>query len=267
MLRSVLFLVVTLLTSPALAAASDWQELAPGARARLISSGTVENGKMLAGLEIDMPQSTNTYWRIPGETGIPTMLDFSASTGLANAQIRWPFPLIEETQGYRDFVYRGSTVIPVELSLTGANTSLDVNATLGICEEMCVPVVTRFTLPLDTAADPAQAIRLRQALALTPIDWHEEANAVGAITLTPTGDGIELHGLAPGIDPHQLIADAGEPALLFGSPQKSPDSAIWTLPLLSGTGDTNLVGRTILLTFLTPDGAYAAGAIVAPANK
>ncbi|HWA17923.1 MAG TPA: protein-disulfide reductase DsbD domain-containing protein [Devosia sp.] len=265
MLRSVLFLVVTLAASPALAAATDWQELAPGVRARLIASGPVENGRMLAGLELDMPSSTNTYWRIPGETGIPTILDFSGSAGVANAEIRWPFPLIEETQGYRDFVYRGPTVIPIELALDSAQAGLDVAANLGICEEMCVPVTARFALPLDTEADPAQSIRLRQALALAPIDWREETNAVGAITPAPSGDGIQLHDLAPGIDPAQLIADAGDANLLFGAPQKSPEAAIWTLPLLGGPGNSNLVGRAIVLTFLTSSGAYTANATVGPA--
>jgi DsbC/DsbD-like thiol-disulfide interchange protein len=264
MLRSALFLVVTLLAAPALAGASDWQELAPGVHARLISSGTVQNGRMLAGLEIAMPNSTNTYWRIPGETGIPTTLDVSASSGVANVEIQWPFPLIEETQGYRDFVYRGATVIPFELTLGASAAILDIAATLGVCEEICVPVMTRFTLALDSTPDPAQAIRLKQALAMTPIDWREEANAVGSIALAPAGDGIELRDLAPGIDPERLIADAGDPALLFGSPQKSPDAAIWTLPLLSGSGGSNLVGRTILLTFLTSSGAYTARATVAP---
>ncbi len=39
-----------------------------------------------------MPQTTNTYWRIPGETGIPTEFDFAASTGVSGPQVHWPYP-------------------------------------------------------------------------------------------------------------------------------------------------------------------------------
>src|SRR5579862_6591835 len=95
MLRLVLFALVTLAAAPALAAATPWQDIAPGARARLISSDTLVNGATLAGLELDLPQTSNTYWRIPGEGGIPTVIDFSASQGVSAPTIVWPFPGIE----------------------------------------------------------------------------------------------------------------------------------------------------------------------------
>jgi DsbC/DsbD-like thiol-disulfide interchange protein len=262
MLRIALLLVVTLAASPAFAAAGDWQELAPGVRARLIASGEMTNGKMLAGLEIDMPQSTNTYWRVPGETGIPTVLDFSASSGIASAQVLWPFPLIETTQGYRDYVYRGPTVLPVELVLddNAAARILEIALTLGVCDEMCVPASGKFSLPLDETRDAGQSVRLQQAVALTPIAWDAAAPAIGRATLN--GDSIQLESLAPGIDPSTLIATSGDSMLLFGAPQKSPDKAIWLLPLLGETEASSLAGQTLDFTFLTGQGAYSASATV-----
>ena len=73
-------LLIPMLLTPAVAAETPWQEVAPGARVRLISSDVLKPGNTtMVALEIDMPVGTNTYWRVPGETGIPTMFDFAGS--------------------------------------------------------------------------------------------------------------------------------------------------------------------------------------------
>jgi len=83
MLRLLPYLLVTLAASPALAGATAWQELASGASVRLISSDRMDGGETLAGLELRLPEGANTYWRIPGDSGIPTSLDLSASTAIS----------------------------------------------------------------------------------------------------------------------------------------------------------------------------------------
>jgi hypothetical protein len=60
MIRAALLIFVTLSAAPALAGASDWQEIAPGVKLRLISSDRLDGGVTLAGVELDMPQTTNT---------------------------------------------------------------------------------------------------------------------------------------------------------------------------------------------------------------
>ncbi len=65
-------LVAAALASPAHAAATAWQELAPDARVRLIASEQpVAGGKTFIAIELDMPETMKTYWRVPGETGTP----------------------------------------------------------------------------------------------------------------------------------------------------------------------------------------------------
>ncbi|MEO6396709.1 MAG: protein-disulfide reductase DsbD domain-containing protein [Devosia sp.] len=265
MLKAALILFVTLAAAPALAGASEWKDIAPGARARLISSDTVRGGKMLAGLEIDMPESTNIYWRIPGETGIPTEFDFSRSSGVAAPRILWPFPTIARSRGYLDYAYYGPVVIPIELGLDGARATLAVTVAMGVCDQICVPASADFSLPLDAAKpDNAQSIRLDQAVALTPIAWDGEGDAVGEVRLAADGDALILTGVHSSIDPAQLIAETGDPMLLFGPPQKSPDAATLRMPLLSPIDAARLVGRPIQLTFMTSAGAYAVTRTIAP---
>ena len=142
--------LIPLLFTPAIAAETPWQEIAPGAKVRLVSSDVLKpDGTTMVALEIDMPEATNTYWRVPGETGIPTEFDFTASSGVTGHEVLWPFPLIETKTGYVDFVYRGPTVLPVELKLDGKTADIRLGIVMGVCSDICVPVTATFQLPLS----------------------------------------------------------------------------------------------------------------------
>jgi DsbC/DsbD-like thiol-disulfide interchange protein len=259
-------IAVTFGASPALAAATLWQEIMPGVKARLISSDKIEDGRTLAGLEIDMPPGTKTYWRVPGETGIPAEFDFTASSGVSEPTVHWPFPEIDRSQGYLDYVYHGPVVLPVEFEATDAGAILDTAITLGICSDICVPAMMKFTLPLSFGApDAAQSIRLDQAMAKTPILWNQPGQPFGTVEAGLDGS-LHLLSPDPSIDPASVIADLGDPAILFETPQKSPDGTLWTLKPLGGAASKGLEGSSVQLTFLTPLGAYAVSHIIAPSQ-
>lgn len=265
MLRTAFLLIVTLSAGPALAGATDWQELAPGAKARLVSAGGVKDGKTLVALELDMLPTMNTYWRVAGETGIPSEFDFSASQGVASSNPIWPYPQIHYAEGYRDYVYFGSVVFPVELDVTGNSAVVELTATMGICSDVCMPARAHFTLPVDFAApDAAQALRIRQALVQAPIDWDKAS--VPFVDVRSSPGGLTVLGPNGSIDPDSLIVDLGDPAALFGAPQKSPDGNLWEVPLLGGAEGAGLAGRTVQLTFMTPQGPYSVSRIVSPSE-
>ena len=266
MLRSLAVITVTLLASPAFAGATDWQEIAPGVKARLISSDALVDGVTLAGLELDMPEDTNTYWRIPGETGIPTEFDFGASSGVTEPMIHWPYPEIDRSRGYMDYAYYGPVVLPFEFETEAGGAVLDVGVTLGICSDICVPTTASFTLPLSFAVpDAAQSIRLDQAMAQTPILWDQPGRPFGTVEAGLDGS-LHLLSPDPSIDPASVIADVGDPAILFETPQKSPDGAIWTLKPLGGAAKAELEGSSVQLTFETPNGPYAVTHVIAPSQ-
>lgn len=253
-MRLLVALLSLLVASPVVAAATDWQELAPGAKARLISSNAATaDGKVRVGLEIDMPPELKTYWRIPGETGIPTTFDFSRSEGVSDHSVHWPYPVIEATPDYTDFVYRGPTVIPIDLSTDGGSLTVDLDLILGICSDICVPAQASFSLPVSLAkSDPGQELRIEQAVSLTPLAAPDDA-VVGPVSLDGEALSVVLH--SPDIDPASVIAATADPGVLFGAPQKSPDNGIVILPLLGGDGQT-LVGQPIEITYMTPAGPY-----------
>jgi len=251
-------LLLILLAAPATAGETPWQELAPGVRARLISSDVLKpDGTTLVGIELDMPLDTKTYWRIPGETGIATELDFAGSTGVTAHAVFWPYPTVDHTQGYLDYVYYGPTVLPVVLTIEKGATAVELATTLGVCSDICVPAMASFTLPLSFArADTGQGVRLDQALALSPIPWDGPDGVIGDVALDTAAGGLTIPLAHRAIDPGSLIADTGDPLVLFGTPQKSPDGHSVFLPLLGNVGDADLRGQTIRITFMTDMGPY-----------
>ena len=264
-MRLLVALIPLLTASPVLAAATDWQELAPGAKARLISSDVATaDGRVRIGVEIDMPPELKTYWRIPGETGIPTTFDFSRSEGIGETRILWPYPLIEATPDYTDFVYRGPTVIPIEVSSSGEPLTVNVDLILGICSDICVPAQASFSLPVSLAKpDPGQGLRIEQAIANSPLPAPDDA-AVGAVSLENEALSVVLQD--PDIDPASVIAATADPGVLFGAPQKSPDNGLVILPLLGGDEQT-LVGQQIEITYMTPAGPYRVEREIAAAGS
>ncbi|MEO7221334.1 MAG: protein-disulfide reductase DsbD domain-containing protein, partial [Devosia sp.] len=168
--------------------------------------------------------------------------------------------------GYMDYAYYGPVVLPFEFEAEEGGAILDVAVTLGVCSDICVPAAAKLTLPLTFAAlDTAQSIRLDQAMAETPILWDQPGQPFGSVEAGLDGS-LHLLSPDPSIDPGSIIADVGDPAILFETPQKSPDGALWTLKPLGGGARKGLEGSSVQLTFETPTGPYAVTHTIAPSQ-
>lgn len=242
-----------------MAGQTGWSELAPGVAIRLVSAGTADAaGRALFALEIDMPEDTKTYWRIPGETGLPLELDFGAASGVALHAQYWPFPEREAKDGYLDYVYFGHTILPFALQIDEPSAVVDVRATLGICSDICMPAQVRLTLPaLESERDGANALRIKQAMAAVPIAWETAPEPLGAASLLPDGSALAVGLNGDIVDPRSLIAatETGEP--LFGAPQKSPQDNLVLLPILGKTDNSALDDMEVEFSFMTEMGAFA----------
>ena len=264
-MRPLPVLAALLLSMPASAAETAWQELAPDTRIRLIASEARDTaGHTHIALELDMPAGTKTYWKVPGETGIPLALDFAGSAGVDGGTAIWPFPKIEIAAGYTDFVHYGHVVIPIELEAADGAAVVELDALLGICSDICVPARASFRLPLDFARpDAGHAIRIEQALADAPLVWPGADSPVRDVRYDAAAETLSVTVDAGRLDPATLIADASAAGYVFGAPQKSPETDVVTFALLGGGEPAALEGRAVTFVFMTPDGPYAASREVA----
>jgi DsbC/DsbD-like thiol-disulfide interchange protein len=258
MFTRIAFAAVLFAAHPALAAETAWQEVAPDVRLRMISDDVRSPaGTTRVALQVDMPQSFKTYWRVPGETGIPTTIDWTGSVGVGKVGAFWPYPTVETSAGLTDYLYHGPTILPLELEVTGQKPLLKASVVMGVCSDICVPVMADFELPLNFAVpDREQALRITQALAQTPIAWDGPSPAIADIGYDAASRGITVAVLYASIDPASLIASTADPMVIFGPPQKSPEPDLIFLPLLGNDAQKRFKGGTVQLTFMTDRGPY-----------
>jgi DsbC/DsbD-like thiol-disulfide interchange protein len=265
-MRLILALLLLVVVSPALAGETPWAEVAPGVQMRLVSTGEIESdGRTMVAIEIDMPESTKTYWQVPGDTGLPLDVELGGSRDVAHHQVLWPFPAVEQTPDYLDYVYRGHTTIPMLLAVDGEAPYLEAKLVLGICSEICIPAQAQFSLPLrDAAPDRASGLRIRQALADVPMAWPEDRPGFGETRLAPELGAVVVTVNTPDLDTHALIASFEDGVPLLGVPQIGPEANVVHIPVLD-TGDMDeLVGREVRLTFMTSEGAFETSRTIQP---
>src|SRR6202046_2877923 len=165
-LAAVLSLVLPAM--PAFAAdafSTDWA-LAAKSRARLIAGGGD-----LAGFEIALNPGAITYWRDPGDAGLPPTLDFSASENVASVETEFPAPKrIKEADGGEAFGYDGSVVFPLRVKPRDPTkpATLKLNADFAVCEKVCLPAKAHLELTLPSALGSPLAGEIEAALATVP---------------------------------------------------------------------------------------------------
>jgi DsbC/DsbD-like thiol-disulfide interchange protein len=125
-----------------LAAASPWSA-GLGAKMRLVRGAPLgAKDAYGAAIEIALDSGYKTYWRMPGDTGIPPLFDWSGSRNLASIAPAWPVPRRFEEGGVSAIGYDGgSVVLPLRLAATDPTQAVELRLSLlyAACRTICVP--------------------------------------------------------------------------------------------------------------------------------
>ena len=138
---------MTAFAAPATAAMSDVYE-SDIVSARLVAApnGVAPGvGVISAGLEVDLAPGWKTYWRSPGEVGLPPQLDWSASDNVVDLAMLFPSPERFRAFGIENYGYEGRVLYPLELTLAAPGAAMK---RLGLVLR-CIAVVS-----LTSAPDP-----------------------------------------------------------------------------------------------------------------
>ena len=181
--------------------------LALGAAAPLAAQGVPENavqadilpgwvradGTRVAALRLTLAPGWKTYWRAPGDAGIPPQFDWSRSRNLAGVGVTWPTPSIFRDFGVRTIGYSDVLVLPLTLAAKKDSRPIDLSLTmeLGVCRDICIPAQLSVSAALDhTNTRPTPAIAA--ALAARPYSAKEAGVQEAACRLRPTSMGMEI---------------------------------------------------------------------------
>lgn len=139
------------------------------AKSRLIAGRA--GGGLYAGVEIQMPPGWKTYWRFPGESGVPPEFDFSDSENLASSNVKYPAPhRLHDPKAGDAIGYKDSVVFPVAVAPKDASKPVILRGKIayGVCKELCVPVEAELELTIPPGAQPSP--QLAEILARVPSD-------------------------------------------------------------------------------------------------
>jgi len=137
------------LAGPALAVSSPWSA-SMGGKFRLVAAGgkTTADGRYLAGIQIALAPGWKTYWRSPGDSGIPPRFDFAASSNVGSVEVLYPPPVRDYDGFSTTLVYKSDVVFPLRIAPKDPTKPvlLTVKAEYGICEKVCVPAESEATV-------------------------------------------------------------------------------------------------------------------------
>ncbi len=239
---------------------SDWAEGLKSS-ARLIA-GAAANGVFQAGVEIRLAPGAITYWRNPGDAGLPPTLSFNGSGNLAQARTSFPAPRRLSEGGGEAFGYDGALILPIDVEPIepAKPVTLALKLNYAVCEKICVPAEAslRLVLPLEAASSPyADAIAKAKDLIPRRVDWASLAADLTATSVrtwrlclaSQAGPKRDLFIEPPDAWWFDVKADAAAPAgsdcFRVNLMQQPPDSALPVAARLTITGGRGPVETTI----------------------
>jgi DsbC/DsbD-like thiol-disulfide interchange protein len=139
------------------------------AAVRLIAGSSAMEEFVRAGIEIRLKPGWHTYWRYPGDAGVPPRFDFTGSQNVDAVRVLWPAPQRLTEEGLSVIGYTKDVILPLAVAPRDRTkpATLRLAMDYAVCERLCVPMQARAELVLTGAASSHDA-DLAQALGQVP---------------------------------------------------------------------------------------------------
>ncbi|MEO9339962.1 protein-disulfide reductase DsbD domain-containing protein [Mesorhizobium sp. SB112] len=206
-----LLIAASLIASQAVAASTDWYKT-EGARIRLVTAGEPDSeGNIRGVLDIQLQPGWKTYWKDPGDSGVPPEIDISKSENVADAKLEFPVPQRHD-DGYSIWAgYDHPVSLPITFKLHDKTvpTKIDAGVFLGVCQSICVPVQADFVLnPNDDASNMQDTALIDAAYSALPAPARKDFSAEIA---SSEEERFVVKAILP--------ADSGEADLFIAAPE------------------------------------------------
>ena len=273
MLRPLLSLLPSLLLALPTWSLAASQVTTPQVKAELVAhapEGVAPGKPVWLGLLIEHQPHWHTYWKNPGDSGLPTTLDWQLPAGLKAGDIQWPTPARLPIGPLMNYGYEGRLLLPVPVQVSqpvaGASASIKLKADWLVCKDVCIPESGEFTLDLPVqaataghaalfaAAQAAQPQVLASAKGSARVEGQELVVELAGLPAAWQGRAIELLPETPGV-----LNNAAKPvaswagdrwtARLALDPQRSESPA--TMPAVLVTNG-QAAGLQVQLAVTTP---------------
>jgi thiol:disulfide interchange protein/DsbC/DsbD-like thiol-disulfide interchange protein len=129
----------------------------PQVRAELVAhapQGVVAGAPLQLGLLIRHQPHWHTYWKNPGDSGLPTTVEWKLPAGLTAGDIQWPTPRKLPIGPLMNFGYEGTVLLPVPVTVSPTFKASELQVALKaewlVCKDVCIPEIGEFSLTLPT---------------------------------------------------------------------------------------------------------------------
>lgn len=210
--------------------------------AALLTGWQTKQGTHMAGLQLTLAPGWKTYWRSPGEAGIPPLFNWSGSQNLKSVRIHWPTPSVFQTSGLESIGYHDAVTLPLEVTPIDPGQPVRLQATvdLGVCKDICLPA--SLTLTADLIGPGAPDVKIQQALAARPHDAKAAGLTAISCSVDPIADGLKITASL------QLPQQGGSETVVFETDQAD----IWVAKAITSRSGGKLVSATDMVA---PTGA------------
>ena len=133
--------------------ASPWQR--DGHSAVRLLAGSRSGAVLLGGIAFQLQPGWKTYWRTPGDSGVPPRFDFSKSENVEAVTVLWPAPTkFDDGAGGRSLGYHDQIVLPLRIVAKNADKPVTLRADINyaVCEKLCIPVEANAELAITSVA-------------------------------------------------------------------------------------------------------------------
>jgi DsbC/DsbD-like thiol-disulfide interchange protein len=219
---------------------------------------------MLAFLELQLDPGWKTYWRVPGDAGVPPTFEWTPASNVASATVYYPAPHRMADQGGEAIGYQTSVIFPIRLVPRDAKAPMPavLNFSYGICKNICVPAEAQLTGECH-GISPEIAASV-EAVPRAPGQRRDTdpklVSIAGSAVGTPPRLIVDVdYGPAAGVVDIFAEADGG---LYVPQPARAvPDAkgrAHFTIDLSKAIDVKDLLGHELRLTMVSEKGASEA---------
>jgi DsbC/DsbD-like thiol-disulfide interchange protein len=220
--------------------------------------GEYKNGQWLAGVEIVLSPGWKTYWRVPGDAGVPAEFIWQGSENVAGTDVSWPAPKRYEDVTGKSIGYKKHVVFPVKVKASnpGQPAKLKLKLYYAICSDICVPAQADLKLDLPTQMSGASALEtIKEFVAKVPVASEAGIKVSDVKTVVSAGKPVLSVTVAGKnvLDSTDILVEGFEDAY-FDQPalvEKQPGQSIFRLPIDGIKKTSELSGKKLTLTVLS----------------
>ena len=133
-------------------------------------AGSRSGSVLLGGVAIQLQPGWKTYWRTPGDSGVPPRFDFSKSDNVETVTVLWPAPKkFDDGAGGFALGYKQQVVLPLRIVAKNADkpVTLRADVSYAVCDKLCIPVEAHAELSFASVASTEDG-NLSEALNSVP---------------------------------------------------------------------------------------------------